>query len=1083
MSNQGRSRGAANASAVKVPKEIQVRKLKEAFKNADVNGEGRVDLIGFMTAINELALGTSEYTSSMLFMMSLPSAMAEQLTYMDFYKTLKKGCENYPGCSAQDVVGNLVLEYSNTSDGRKARNLIKQREREASIKREEEARLKAEAEARKKAAEKKDDIRDIAASEWASKDSLEVTPGLPDRDHDEHQTQSEHIPERKRSAGHTFENMATKSESSFPHEHRQFYEQPPQRRSAPPRAATVGHTQHFEDTRGSPDMYGYAEQRLSNQERMSDRGSERDGGYYEGSNQLRKAPSSPRRATISSYHAYSSSVNHLDMRTDHVQQSKNKTRSSLDFRNARQMGIAHPQQALNDMPPANSTHGLHISQDVREDMGSEHFNQRRPSSGSIGPRHQYSDSRATIPEEFMNQFDNPENEYQNYLSDVDDLLGSRESRQSFLHRRNRSVDRNPAVDLSHITNYLRSQETVLNARLISMEDNLRRQMSSCESRVTQIPIYTKNQIKSMINTETQLLNHEFKNIMGVQMKGFREILERDNTEDSRFQDESRKNREQVMGKLQVMTNMLDKVNRNSNNNRLEIGEISNNLAEMHDVSLDRGAASTQSGSLGGGEAMNSLLESHTDNIEACVDQAFTDVHMKLGSKIERVENILLAVAMKSGIQIPESPDWEAEHKKLADQHVKMLQQQQAALDAQSKELKRIKQDMQQEAMKLKKERADLQKFKQENQIAQKELLTKEENVSKALVKLKTERELIRSIKPSQSIDNVSVEHLGDIGAKLKEVERREKLFKDDMKKFQEDKDELVQTQEDKLFKVELKMKELQELKADLKAEKQRMRAKREQMKKDEQHVADCKNDLETIFDEIARKRNEVLNREQAVQKKADDLKKMEREVKKVLEERKDLSKAREKMNELQKKFVEDLKAKDQEIEAWKKQASGRVGDDQALESLRTTFENEKKQMVERHQMERKKLAQAAREKFRKDFHKEIENAKRDIDKRRRSQEKEKAALKEMKADLMHSVQEFEQQKKQSKREIRGEREALSKEKQRFKEMIEAATPRGKSRKKTFGSLLETGGEETSIDAFLEDLGPILGDSGGTKTTE
>ena len=63
--------------------------------------------------------------------------------------------------------------------------------------------------------------------------------------------------------------------------HRQFYEQAPQRRSAPPRAATVGHTQHFEDPRGSPDMYGYAE-RLSNQERMSDRGSERDGGYYEG---------------------------------------------------------------------------------------------------------------------------------------------------------------------------------------------------------------------------------------------------------------------------------------------------------------------------------------------------------------------------------------------------------------------------------------------------------------------------------------------------------------------------------------------------------------------------------------------------------------------------------------------------------------------------------------------------------------------------------------------------------------------------------------------------------------------------------
>ena len=121
----------------------------------------------------------------------------------------------------------------------------------------------------------------------------------------------------------------------------------------------------------------------------------------------------------------------------------------------------------------------------------------------------------------------------------------------------------------------------------------------------------------------------------------------------------------------------------------------------------------------------------------------------------------------------------------------------------------------------------------------KELLAKEENVSKALVKLKTERELMRSIKPSQSIDNSSghlgdgaaaVHIPGDIGAKLKELERREKLLKDDMKKFQEDKDELVRTQEDKLFQIELKMKELQELKADLKAEKQRMRAKRERNK-------------------------------------------------------------------------------------------------------------------------------------------------------------------------------------------------------------------------------------------------------------
>merc|ERR1740122_233567 len=188
---------------------------------------------------------------------------------------------------------------------------------------------------------------------------------------------------------------------------------------------------------------------------------------------------------------------------------------------------------------------------------------------------------------------------------------------------------------------------------------------------------------------------------------------------------------------------------------------------------------------------------------------------------------------------------------------------------------------------------------------------------------------------------------------------------------------------------------------------------------------------------------------------------MEREVKVVIKEKKDLAKAREKINELKNKFVDDLKVKEQEIEAWKKQASRKDGDSQGLAELQKAFDAEKSKLVERHNMEKKKLAIAAREKFRKDFEKEINNAKREIDKLKRSQEKEKAALKEMKAELMQSVQQFEQQKKQSKREIRHEREALHKEKARFKNMIEAATPRGKV-KNSFGSgLKETGGDETS----------------------
>ena len=77
-------------------------------------------------------------------------------------------------------------------------------------------------------------------------------------------------------------------------------------------------------------------------------------------------------------------------------------------------------------------------------------------------------------------------------------------------------------------------------------------------------------------------------------------------------------------------------------------------------------------------------------------------------------------------------------------------------------------------------------------------------------------------------------------------------------------------------------------------------------------------------------------------------------------------------------MVEEMKEKDQQLEVWRKQAMKKevsVTSSEAniseiesnMEKLKEKFEKEKQALIEKHQNDKKRLAIAAREKFRKDF--------------------------------------------------------------------------------------------------------------------
>merc|ERR1712050_402776 len=118
------------------------------------------------------------------------------------------------------------------------------------------------------------------------------------------------------------------------------------------------------------------------------------------------------------------------------------------------MGYPHPHHALG------SEHHLgDNTTNVRDQVGAseEPYHPR-------APHHQHSNSRITLPDDALlhpNE-DEMHETYSNYLEDVDNLLDRDAPRASFLHRRNRSFDRGGHVDMSHITNYLRSQDQILN---------------------------------------------------------------------------------------------------------------------------------------------------------------------------------------------------------------------------------------------------------------------------------------------------------------------------------------------------------------------------------------------------------------------------------------------------------------------------------------------------------------------------------------------------------------------------------------------------------------------------------------------
>eukprot|EP00494_Astrolonche_serrata_P024520 UN24779 len=86
--------------------------------------------------------------------------------------------------------------------------------------------------------------------------------------------------------------------------------------------------------------------------------------------------------------------------------------------------------------------------------------------------------------------------YQNQeLRDVANLLNSNNMKQDSMnthlarsyHQRQKSMENS----MNYITNYLRSQDRILNARLLSIEDGMRRQFGGVTSVLQSIPAHSK----------------------------------------------------------------------------------------------------------------------------------------------------------------------------------------------------------------------------------------------------------------------------------------------------------------------------------------------------------------------------------------------------------------------------------------------------------------------------------------------------------------------------------------------------------------------------------------------------------------
>jgi len=485
-----------------------------------------------------------------------------------------------------------------------------------------------------------------------------------------------------------------------------------------------------------------------------------------------------------------------------------------------------------------------------------------------------------------------------------------------------------------------------------------------------IPIYNKKTIKTWIANETGLLINEFQKNINNATSEIRAMIDNstENTINQLDNADSLKNLEISVKKT---TQVVDKMSKSNAAQYLDLGGSLNEVMEQLSSINSELKNRSQDPYSQGVNPSDGMFEAQFDSLEACVEQASTDVHMKLGNKVDQLEHILLALAMKNGVSIPELPDWEGEHAKLANQHLRKLQEQESALERKNQELINIKNEVESQARKLKQDREKMQREMEQNKL---ELRKQRMEAQAQIDQLESER---KNQVEGSTPGSLSQEQIEELEQKQKEIAEAQKQLDKQKDEFRREKDQVIKTQESELLKIDRKTNEMEELKQEFKIEQKKIKAKREQLKKDEKHVEECKNDLEAIFEEIANKRNEVLGREEAVSTREKELRKLESQVQNILGEKKQLTLARQKMEELRVKMSEDLKKKDEEIKNWKTKALSKNNSSEtagALEEMQKSFDKEKIKLIEKHNNEKKKLAVAARKKFQQDFQKEIESA-------------------------------------------------------------------------------------------------------------
>jgi len=217
----------------------------------------------------------------------------------------------------------------------------------------------------------------------------------------------------------------------------------------------------------------------------------------------------------------------------------------------------------------------------------------------------------------------------------------------------------------------------------------------------------------LINTETSALKDEISHLFETQ-KGHIES----EMESVKKNDPYKEKLQQMKAEWNRTASVVERLSKFTQNELLntnmQLGEMNENFAELKNASPTS-------------NKLNLSVEAEFDRLSDVVENASSDIQMKLGTKVDRLESLLVLMGVKIGVKLPDR--WDGDGEKLASSQ---LHQQQILLEQKQKQLQKIKKEMEEEAKKLREIRKQNEQQKGELKNKEKELANeKNKNGSRA----------------------------------------------------------------------------------------------------------------------------------------------------------------------------------------------------------------------------------------------------------------------------------------------------------------------------------------------------------------